>query len=589
MGKTAWILIAIILVSLLTSGCSADPVVATDEFVRDEKMFGIFIGFSETFWNNFIRGLLPKILEKLKETIFKSGTLKVDLKDLATIYFTVEGFQILQFTYDLNNTKVDLISSNNTMGLHISNSTVMANLTYDLDLDPAILSDKGEMILGYRNFSLDLVFGIGDPQDPSKVKITVTTNNFNLNPSDIILNLNNTNDFDKMMMFIFNTTKAPFVNIAERAFRDYLEVGLNTAISKIPYPFTIGNMSLDASYVEAPKIFETYTSNKLNGTFYPNNKTLPFSQTKALPGWDDKGRSLQLYISEFSVQSLFYSEFVLGNIRITLDNSTATAVSFTTDSFAFFLPGILKTYGSGKATRISLVAVDSYPIINIKSKEILLNGTFNMEIDVEVEKGVWKNAVIFDLNALFRGNIQLTGKLLLKISISDITLSLNGVKETTIGKIDIFSLSLLTVMIEFLIKNSINLLFIAGIDLNKYIDIPLDLGDVDVILGDGYLTIQSTPHFDSETNTNAFNIFIDKYITKLFSSEDLLTSSDKYSTLAKSVKSAVIEQTNKANFKETLGRHQLGAIKSAYKGYKFFESVLNLPNKNYEQEDLSDL
>ena len=392
-----------------------------------------------------------------------------------------------------------------------------------------------------------------------------------------------------MMLFIFNTTKAPFVNLAERAFNDYLEVGLNLALSKIPYPFVIGNMSLDASYIEGPKIYETYTSNKLNGTFYPNGKLLPFNQTKALPGWDDKGRWLQIYVSEFTAQSLFYSEYTLGNIKITLDNTTSTTVAFTTDSFAFFLPGLKTKYGSGKATRITLAATNSYPIINIKSKEILLNGTFDMIIDVEVENNKWETAVIFDLNTLFRGNFQLTGKLILKISISDIKLALKGVKETKIGEIDVNALIRVTAMIEFLIKNSINILFIAGIDLNKYIDVPIDLGDVDVILGDGYLTIQSTPHFDSDTNQKALSFFVDEYVSKLFNSEELLTSSDKQSTLKNSVKSSIIEQASKANFKESLGRHQLSFVKSAYKGYKFFESVLNLPNKNYEPEDLSDL
>ena len=136
MDKTAWILIVIILLSSIPWNNATDnPTLVSDESAND-KMFGMFIGFSETFWNNLIRGLIPKIIEKLKESVFKSGTLKVDLKDLATIYFTVDGFQVAQFSYDLNKTRVDLISSNNTMGLHVSNSTFIANLTYDLDLDP---------------------------------------------------------------------------------------------------------------------------------------------------------------------------------------------------------------------------------------------------------------------------------------------------------------------------------------------------------------------------------------------------------------------------------------------------------------------
>jgi hypothetical protein len=123
---------------------------------------------------------------------------------------------------------------------------------------------------------------------------------------------------------------------------------------------------------------------------------------------------------------------------------------------------------------------------------------------------------------------------------------------------------------------------------NLYLNLlpfPIDIGVVSFKLQKGYLTLQSTPDLSSQTNQENISKYIDLFLSG--DEIDLLGKNDVCFTQI--LKKAFVSEMKKTDFKRLLGNHHIGGVKSAYKGYKFFEALFNLPNPDYDHEVLSDL
>ena len=426
---------------------------------NEAPIAGIVISFSEVFWNNLLKGLIPQIFKKLKETVFEGGSTEIKIKDMLVIYFTVEDFNIDQLAYDLTNTRVDLFEDNNTIGAHIARSNFSAHVDYLFDLDPSFITDNGTLDFSWSDLGIDFVFGIGDGQDSTNIDINVTTSSFNLNPEKVNLTLVNENNFNQLVSFLMTTVQAPVINVISKAFTEYLGSGINAGIHLVPNPITIGNMTFNNTLVEAANITAMYTSNKIVGSFTPIDRQIPIVNNVTLPTWDEKGQSLQIYLSEFVFQSLLYSLFDLGQISLMLEESPLESLlKFDTDSFAYFLPTITKVFGKGKPTRISIAAVEAAPSLNIDSKGLNVDGKFDLGVDV-FSDGSWKNAMVSRVQAKFIAKVEIFGNLRLSVSISSIEFELTEIIQSNIGEINIRMIDNLLGTIETIIKYAVNAVF----------------------------------------------------------------------------------------------------------------------------------
>jgi hypothetical protein len=559
----------------------------------NDKLPGIIIGFSEKFWNNLLVGLIPQIFKELEQTVFINGTNVLNISDMMSIYFTIEKYEIINLSYDLNNTRVDLFEANNTAGIHVKNSSFIGYANYEVDVDPPILTDNGTFTVNYTNFDVDLIFQIGNSGDPDDHRyINVVTSNLSINSTDMNFGLNNTNNFNSMLSHILYTIEPPILNIISRAFSDYFEDGINAALGLVPNPIEFGNLTFDISFLTVAKITEQYTLNELVGAFSPKEVDVPFSNNITMPKWDPEGQSLQIYVSEFVFKSLFFSLYDLGLIDLTIDKSPSEKLlKFDTTSFAYFLPSLLKYFDKDLPTRLTLVAVDTYPQINMGPQGLNIVGEFKLGMEVFDDKQ-WKLAVLTRLHANFVGIIKIYGNLRMSASISKVEFRLDEVIETNIGTINIEMLRRLASTIETIIVLSVNSIFnsfFGGFNLNNFLPFPIDLGQVDFQLKNGFFTLQSTPELQSEANQESLGKYVRKYIFGRDQNSTHPNNNQSGVSFLDSLKNSFLNEMDTTDFKELFGRHRISGVKSAYKGYKFFESVLNLPNPDYDHERFSDL
>lgn len=287
------------------------------------KDCGINIVLSEKFWNIFIRQFFIQLIEIInKDVITEAQTLKIDIKDLVTIYFTIENFNITGISFDDKLTRVELLQGINQVGIHIHDSSLHLNLTYGAYLDPNILSDNGTMLFGYSNLTFDLDFEMRPlPSDHKRIQIKVIENIIDIDPSKIYANLTNINAFGYQMLNGVKVFKSPIVQTITKAFEEYFEIVVNKAIQLIPIPFVFGDVVLDSSLIHSPIIIDEYLPIMLVGQFNPKGQPLPFKNEAIMPMYADNSNSLQMFVSDFTLRSFTYTMQRLGYLDKTCNNS----------------------------------------------------------------------------------------------------------------------------------------------------------------------------------------------------------------------------------------------------------------------------
>jgi hypothetical protein len=136
------------------------------------------------------------------------------------IYLTIREVAIEEVGYNIEQTRVDLIEDINTFGTHLIDSRIKLSVQYDLKLDPPILQDSGRMNMSYSDLTFQANFEpiMEGEGDDAMVMINVEDADVSINPIDVKLKLNNTNDFNQMIVKVINTVKLPIINLVARAF-----------------------------------------------------------------------------------------------------------------------------------------------------------------------------------------------------------------------------------------------------------------------------------------------------------------------------------------------------------------------------------
>ena len=162
-------------------------------------------------------GILPQIWDMINQQIVVKGkTISINIKNLFTVYFSIQELRLSDVYYNTTSTNVDIFEQNNTIGFHISNSSIHFNLTYKLYLDPEIVEDTGKIAYGTDHFKMDLIFGMKpNPEDHKKMIVTVSQNEIYFDSDYTFLNLTNANDFGYFMMNALKTFKLPLISLVE--------------------------------------------------------------------------------------------------------------------------------------------------------------------------------------------------------------------------------------------------------------------------------------------------------------------------------------------------------------------------------------
>ena len=468
--------------------------IQTHARIDDEEYVkcGFSLALSNEFFNKFAKELLPSIFELIKEEISINKTIEVDV-GMFILYLSSPKFEIVDIQYDKDKTSIELYNDNNSIGFHLADSLVNISMEYDIYLDPPILNDTGKLDLGYNHLSIDMVFSL-EQKDPSgDLFLNFSESQFTVDPKDVYLNLNNTNDFDQILITVVKSISDPILRLISTALTDYLENVANIVIGFIPEALSIGKFSIDLSFYDFPNITDEYALSTWNGTFFPTGEELPFSNENELPRYDPDGKGIQFFLSEYTLKSLLYTATVADVFKFSITNNDT--VILNTAYLKGLFPEITKEYGE-KSPCALLIKVNTSDTLNltITPQGVGFNGPVYLELDAIKDgetdySGVFAINVYVDIDAI----LDISKDLTITIKITKIDIAATTPIWSNIGDISKSINSLLKRLLT-IIKDVVNLLFSRGINLSNFLSIPFYIKDIELTAKQGFYEIQANPY-----------------------------------------------------------------------------------------------
>lgn len=301
---------------------------------------------------------------------------------------------------------------------------------------------------------------------------------------------------DKLKKFI----SEEFVKTMETAINEQLM----QSMSSVPLWIEIPNTPLAVNYTltAPPKVTSSYIEisslglvvNKASPNYYP-----PVAPPQPLPAIQDTGKHLQLWLTEYTINTAFYAAFTSGMLTAKITSEmipSSSPVKLDTTSLNAILPGISDKYGKDKKCDIKCTAKDN-PIMSIEGPSSYKpNGQISGATDSECVISVRDqgDAVVLLTKVAYSISVYLEDWKI-KGSVESAEITELEIEENNIGK-EIKTNEVketLNFFIGLVLPYSNMTILGPGIPLPKSEGV--DLTDSEAKLGKGYIFIQANPKF----------------------------------------------------------------------------------------------
>lgn len=295
-------------------------------------------------------------------------------------------------------------------------------------------------------------------------------------------------------------TKA--TNLSEKLITDYVD-GLPFYFPILPKKTSLG---FDYSLIDDPIIKDQYLIINSRGAIVDlkhQDAESAYEFPDNLPDIDLSGKTVQLILTDYSINTALYSLFISGLLNMTVTPSqipSSIPMVLNTTVLDFPFQGISKHYGKDKLVRINCKA-DKAPISSIKMEIANASATGICQIDVETAPDVYEQALIFNttLNASGLVNVEQQGKIsgqLSSIQMSETKVLFHSF-DLDIHNFEVLFNSLSNIAVpnvndQFLINKTLTLPTIDGISFSDSI----------LKVHDDAVKIDINPDLSLETNGN---------------------------------------------------------------------------------------
>jgi len=263
---------------------------------------GLTIALGDVFLNKVLKEILPAVFKMLEKEYKLGQTIEVDL-EMFKVILTSPKLIVNEISFGEDGTKVDLYDKNNSFGFHIQDSVVDISMKYSLILDPPILDDDGTLNIGYTGLSIDVILAMLAKKDnPKAIDLEISESYFKVAPKNVKIEIDNSNDFDKLLITVVNSIKAPIVNLISQALSEYLQQLADLVEGLIPGIVNLSGIEIDLAFAEIPDVtVDDFIIASWVGKV--TSEQCQFENTRMLPKYIPDGKDLQLFISDYTLRS----------------------------------------------------------------------------------------------------------------------------------------------------------------------------------------------------------------------------------------------------------------------------------------------
>jgi hypothetical protein len=477
---------------------------------------GISMAINERFFNELLKDLLPALLKLVKQSFLLGKTFELDL-EMFRLYLVSPQIIVNEIDYDTDLTRFDTYSENNSFGFHIVDSNLNVTLNYDIFIDPPILDDRGTLAIGYNDLNINVILGMKEGENGEFV-IEVSESSFYVPAKSFYLDIDNENDFVSLYGTVVDAILPPVVNLIGTALSEYLQTIVDLALGYIPSPITLAGISLDLGFYEFPNVTaDEFITSTWIGKVFPEGGDVPFKNVAQLPKLLPDGKDFQLFISDYTLRSAFYTIVELDLINISIDNSTSSMLN--TNFLGTFFPELIKYYGKNKPAELSIKADDKVvPDLTVTQKGIDASFSLIMTVGVDPESQLnsYQEAFSFKVNTKLNAIIDVSEDLRVMMKINDLNIDVVEIVNSNIGDVDVKKVNNILKLLVGVIKGLVNVILSRGIDIGALIQIPIVLKNIVIAPANGYYMIQANPYLNQAALKDP------AYVTKMLNHHESL-------------------------------------------------------------------
>lgn len=483
------------------------------------------------------------------------------------LYVSCSEFTINEISYDISKTGVDLFSANNSLGFHIIDSNVNLTANYSLFVDPPILEDDGILKVGYNNLSIDIIFGLQPlKENSSKLYVNITESIFTVDPKNVYLKLNNTNDFDQLLISVVNAVQSSVIRLISTLLTEYLQSIVDLVLGLIRSPIVIDDISIDMSFYELPKVTtDGYVSAPWVAKISPKGTDLPFENKSMLPRYDPAGKGFQAFISDFTLKSILFTLNVKNVLKISITNDDSMILN--TNYLIGLFPQLATKYGLGRPCKLDMWSDTKVtPELIINPEGITMEGIAFVKLSVlPKDQTEYDTAFEFKADTGVIASLDINKNLTITMKIDKLEFLVTEIVIDNIGGIDQDKLNHMMKALLRIIQQFVNILFEDGIDLSSFLPIPVFLKDIVIAPSTGFYIFQANPYFVDVSSYVAM-------IKYLFNSNKGLTSDGLSSNdiLMQALKKGYRAAEEVFNKEDHLYRPGMTGIRTAYNAFNAF-------------------
>jgi len=475
----------------------------------ESSVSGIKLTLKEDMIQSLKSKFLPKFLPKLGNFTVSDQEFSLDFK-LTKLYLALKNILFSLNTTAISDENFQIIFADpNKIRLEVSE--IQGSVSFEDSISLGFLKEQSKVYAELYSFVIKLEFSldhIESKKNKGKFLPLITLQNIEVNfdfdynlYGDWLIKILNS---QQIKGIVINLIKSQINSVLSASLKKTINQIISSLIENLPASEIIDGkfLSLDYEIISAPKIqndkFLTINSkallfnSELQETLNP-----PFNLTE-VPDFNDSNKSLEIMVSEFTINSALYTLWRSGILQMKIDSSRISdeiPFKLNTTVLDIIFNGVSAQYGVDRPIELDCSALDN-PMLKFSHENIDFGLNFECKIfvftnDTQKEQAYWIKST---LGANFKFNLGENGHIYVNMNYAQIENSQmvqTTVEETNIENIQNEINFISNIGMPYINKNYLN---------NFKLEIPvikgIDLNNSTIVIKDKYVDFHVTPEVD---------------------------------------------------------------------------------------------
>lgn len=468
---------------------------------------GVKLAIKEDLIESFKHKIIPEILPKLNNLTISDQEFSLNLK-ITKLNLALKNIMLSLNSTEITdeNFQVTFIDPNK---LILDISGIKGFINFDDSISLGFLKEKSKFSGNVNSLAIKIELTldqIESKQSKGKMLPLITIENISVNldfdynlQGDWLIKIANSNLIKGLIKKII---KGQINKILSGTLKKTINQMIANTIANLSLPQIIDGktLALDYEIISSPKIlngkFLSINSKALLlNTDIPKSLNPPFNLTDDIPDFEDSGKTLELMLSEYTINSALYTIWLSGFLKATIDNSiipNEIPVKLNTTTLDIIFNGISDKYGIDVPVEINIVVADN-PNVKFAKDNVDLKSNFECKIFVLTNETVKEQAYWFKFTMIGGAKFSLSENGSANVNANYLKIENSQMIETTVEDSNIQNLENWVNFASNVGLSYINKMYLNDLKFKIPVIKGVDLNNSTLVVKDNYMDLHVTP------------------------------------------------------------------------------------------------